>query len=328
MYQELFSVSYQHEYFELPNTIDFDVALSENTKKLSQAMDALIRPYYGGFRFFCNSAQHAKEELLEIFGDEYLTFYLSPKNKEVFYYVTEGLGSVYHYKKNIYPEESIQDNQKDGQVDKKCPLFIMFASDKLDVNEQLQASSEPIDKLLMIHSLDQLFQLSDIDITHVGDVKKKDDSIKEIYALSKKIPLILLILPLAKLLTSKSHLNIKLIFFSKSAFYKYYFTNIDPDERLKIMVDNNDADMDHKAEIVDYISTSERLDGDKPIQVFTSTKPVKLKYDQKHHYRLILENNDRKQTLIERLPQPKLDQYFKHIDSQNNPAIVLESFIN
>ncbi|MEJ2075048.1 MAG: hypothetical protein P8X79_16460 [Reinekea sp.] len=266
MYQELFSLGYQHEYFNEGTSFNLHCKLSSESTRLSMAMDAVLVVRQGGFKYLWNNAHYTRQGLLENFSGQSIVIYMSPFDTEQFFNITDKFPVQYQY-----PKPEANDDDQPASINAKACSCVQLLHASAGDGQQLTATCQPVDKLLKLNAINEVDRLNDISLTDTNTVAQPDSELKSLYDLARRKPIIALVVPINEL--------------AKSNGSEYQ------------------------------------------LPTFVSDAPVKLKRQPDLHYQLISEKNGVEEVIFDALPQPNIQQYFKHNHPQQGPISVLEAFI-
>ncbi|MEJ2063644.1 MAG: hypothetical protein P8X74_10285 [Reinekea sp.] len=232
MYQELFSLGYQHEYFNEGTSFNLHCKLSSESTRLSMAMDAVLVVRQGGFKYLWNNAHYTRQGLLENFSGQSIVIYMSPFDTEQFFNITDKFPVQYQY-----PKPEANDDDQPASINAKA--------------------------------------CSCVQLLHASAIK-------------------------------------------------YYFTSLDASQNLRIEAQQQ---LSEAANAITFSRSEPFRDNGHTVPTFVSDAPVKLKRQPDLHYQLISEKNGVEEVIFDALPQPNIQQYFKHNHPQQGPISVLEAFI-
>jgi len=314
MYQTLFEVAYNHEYFAR-EPLDLRVELSPRTETLFNAMDMLINKSLGHMTVRWNDENTLRQELLNVLNDETLLFYFYPVKHEIFYAVSRG------FLQQIVYQQHLQRNSDDTRK-KVSRTFYLFQLENTSTLS-LAGGCHPSDKLLYLESSEQLAQIASVDLSQRAKKIYADDEIKQLLSRVNRESAIVLSVPVAilreRLEQSGGHetMRITLNFDSISVRYKYYFMSIDDDPTLAV-----------KSDTMSCVKGREKVGARNDTLTFVTESPIKLLRKPKENFRLIKVIDNKEESVIDDLPHPKPENIFMHTDSNNEQVKVIEAFIN
>lgn len=318
MYQELFSLGYQHEYFNEGTSFNLHCKLSSESTRLSMAMDAVLVVRQGGFKYLWNNAHYTRQGLLENFSGQSIVIYMSPFDTEQFFNITDKFPVQYQY-----PKPEANDDDQPASINAKACSCVQLLHASAGDGQQLTATCQPVDKLLKLNAINEVDRLNDISLTDTNTVAQPDSELKSLYDLARRKPIIALVVPINELAKSNGS-EYQLFFQSRSAFIKYYFTSLDASQNLRIEAQQQ---LSEAANAITFSRSEPFRDNGHTVPTFVSDAPVKLKRQPDLHYQLISEKNGVEEVIFDALPQPNIQQYFKHNHPQQGPISVLEAFI-
>lgn len=307
MYRALAEFHFEHEYFDGAEHCRLSPLVLSSTQKLLDAMDWILIPQASGFYLMWNPERWSYNELREQFSEDVLIFILQPEDRDFFYRVTGGLVQNIQYQRM----EDLAEEQR--KVEVVCAALQLFTWNKTET--ELTVKSLPVDALRCITAVSEINSLATVN--PADEWLEGSQHIWELYNYSRKISTIVCAIPIVDLIDSEAPPKKRLCFNSVNYYIKYYLMKLAPSERLSVTFDG-----------ASFKSGVEQLETEKPVQTFTSTRPIVLKQKLTSYPSLIETYHGRENILIDSLPLPRPDNLIKQYDVENNPAILAESFIN
>lgn len=315
MYEPFFNIKFIHQYYDDLPAFNMKCSWFSGLEKLINDMDLKIVTRRDGVTILFNRTRFSKNELLDLWDRETLIFHLSPEHPEIFYRVTSDLENIL----------GGRGGSESGTKEKYIRCF-----------QYLESSIEPelgkdlcLTEIQTATDFDELVKILSAQLKTPSESEfrksRQNADIKELTQLIARQPTFLALISTFELSKSIQHENtlptLSIKFNATSAHYKYYFTNIEADESLKIVGEDEQA--------FDHISYSRVAAPEvKSGNAYISNEPIFLRRQHDKYFKLIKQVKGASQTIIAKLPHPEPDSGYKHIVPNQAPIKVLEAFIH
>ena len=312
MYRELFSVTYHHEYFDGSDCFQLHCKLSQRSNELTKAADAVLIARKNGFKYLWSSSRYSRDELLAEFSGTSLVVYLTPMNPEQFFNITDQYPIAHQYTKKV-----------NGRERNTSCLYLHYVHAGQHIAGQLIGFHQPVDKLPLLACIEQLDNLEQLDL-HTPASTQSDAELQALYQIARRKPMIAMIVPFDQLDKDRAT-EFRLSFNARSVFFKYYFMNLKDEQQLTIRPQLQQEST--SIGMASFTRAEAFQDKGRLIPTFVSDVPIKLKHKPEYSYQLTNNHNGVEEVILDALPQPNVQQYFKHTHPQQGPITVLEAFI-
>lgn len=313
MYKPLFSLTLPHKYCE--NSVDFNYSVvpDEETARLMAALDWITIPRPGGFQVAWNDRKWTELELREQFANEWMLFEIRPKDRALFFQVTD----LPKPKKTEAKDQT--ENKKNASSDIRA--LDSYRIDWQTQNEDLELSFLNMDAIPALQELGEINSLPPVSEIIIKPTDKRPVNIRlaSLYKSLKSEPAIVLSFPVADVLGEPlgQSRNTRVQLNALSYRVKYYLLNRTPSERLSVVYPD-----------YTFHSTIENISEGRAVQTFVSQRPLELKSKHKAYPSLVDTYRGRQNILIDCLPLPDSCNLAVHLDGENIPTTFAESFIN
>ncbi|WP_018276785.1 hypothetical protein WKI13_11450 [Teredinibacter turnerae] len=313
MYKPLFSLTLPHKYCE--NCVDFNYSVvpDEETARLMAALDWMTIPRPGGFQMAWNDRKWTELELREQFANEWMLFEIRPKDRALFFQVTD------------LPKPK-KTEAKDQTENKKNASSGIRALDSYRIdwqtqNEDLELSFLNVDAIPGLQELGEINSLPPVSEIIIKPTDKRPVNIRlaSLYKSLKSEPAIVLSFPVVDVLGEPlgQSRNTRVQLNALAYRVKYYLLNRTPSERLSVVYPD-----------YTFHSTIENISEGRAVQTFVSQRPLELKSKHKAYPSLVDTYRGRQNILIDCLPLPDSCNLAVHLDGEDIPTTFAESFIN
>ncbi|WP_018416718.1 hypothetical protein [Teredinibacter turnerae] len=313
MYKPLFSLTLPHKYCE--NSVDFNYSVvpDEETARLMAALDWITIPRPGGFQVAWNDRKWTELELREQFANEWMLFEIRPKDRALFFQVTD----------LPKPKKTEAKDQTGNKKNASSGIRTLdsYRIDWQTQNEYLELSFLNVDAIPGLQELGEINSLPLVSEIIIKPTDKRPVNIRltSLYKSLKSEPAIVLSFPVADALGEPlgQSRNTRVQLNALAYRVKYYLLNRTPSVRLSVVYP------DHT-----FHSTIENISEGRAVQTFVSQRPVELKSKHKAYPSLVDTYRGRQNILIDCLPLPDSCNLAVHLDGENIPTTFAESFIN